>query len=97
MKQYIVVKDFSDIQDDRHVYHAGDTFPRMGLEVSDERVAELASKDNKRGEILIKAIDAERKASQEPEIRPVSDETEVFDEIIAKKKSSPKKRNKKEK
>lgn len=95
--QYIVVKDFSDIQDDRHVYHAGDTFPRMGLEVSDERVAELASKDNKRGEILIKAIDAERKVPQEPEIRPVSDETEVFDEIIDKKKSSPKKRKKKEK
>ncbi len=95
--QYIVVKDFSDIQDDRHVYHAGDIFPRMGFEVSDERVAELASKNNKRGEILIRAIDAERKAPQEPEIRPVSDETEVFDEIIAKKKSSPKKRNKKEK
>lgn len=95
--QYIVIKDFSDIQDDRHVYHAGDTFPRMGFEVSDERVAELASKDNKRGEILIRAMKAERKAPQEPEIRPVSDETEVFDEIIAKKKSSPKKRNKKEK
>lgn len=93
MKQYIVVKDFSDIQDDRHVYHAGDTFPRMGLEVSEERVAELASKDNKRGEILI----AEQEGSQEPEIRPVSDETEVFDEIIAKEKKSPKKRNKKEK
>lgn len=93
MKQYIVVKDFSDIQDDRHVYHAGDTFPRMGLEVSKERVAELASKDNKRGEILI----AEQEGSQEPEIRSVSDETEVFDEIIAKEKKSPKKRNKKEK
>ena len=97
MKQYIVVKDFSDIQDDRHVYHAGDTFPRMGLEVSKERVAELASKDNKRGEILIKAIDAERKAPQEPEIQPVSNETEVFDEIIDKEKKSPKKRKKKEK
>lgn len=93
MKQYIVVKDFSDIQDDRHVYHAGDTFPRMGLEVSEERVAELASRDNKRGEILI----AEQEGSQEPEIRSVSDETEVFDEIIAEEKKSPKKRNKKEK
>ena len=97
MKRYIVVKDFSDIQDDRCVYRAGDTFPRTGLEVSDERVAELASKDNKRGEVLIRAIDAEQESSQEPEIRPVSDETEVFDEIIAKKKKSPKKRNKKEK
>lgn len=95
--QYIVVKDFSDIQDDRHVYHAGDIFPRMGLEVSEERVAELASRDNRRGEILIKAIDAERGGSQEPEIRPVSDETEVFDEIIAEEKKSPKKRKKKEK
>lgn len=97
MKQYVVVKDFSDIQDDLHVYHAGDTFPRMGLEVSEERVAELASKDNKRGEILIEAMNAEQEGSQEPEIRSVSDETEVFDEIIAKEKKSPKKRNKKEK
>lgn len=85
------------MQDNKHVYHAGDTFPRMGLEVSDERVAELASKSNKRGEILIKAIDAERKAPQEPEIQPVSNETEVFDEIIDKEKKSPKKRKKKEK
>jgi len=91
--QYIVVKDFSDIQDDRHVYHAGDTFPRMGLEVSAERVAELASDNNKRGEILIKAV----KVAQEPEIQPVSDETEVFDEIIDKEKRPPKKSNKKEK
>lgn len=91
--QYIVVKDFSDIQDDRHVYHAGDTFPRMGLEVSAERVAELASDNNKRGEILIKAV----RVAQEPEIQPVSDETEVFDEIIDKEKKPPKKRNKKEK
>jgi hypothetical protein len=89
--QYIVVKDFSDIQDDRHVYHAGDTFPRMGLEVSAERVAELASDNNKRGEILIKAV----KVAQEPEIQPVSDETEVFDEIIDKEKRPPKKSNKK--
>lgn len=97
--QYIVVKDFSDIQDDRHVYHAGDIFPRMGLEVSEERVAELASRDNRRGEILIliEAIDAERGGSQEPEIQPVSNETEVFDEIIDKEKKSPKKRKKKEK
>ena len=95
--RYIVVKDFSDIQDERHVYHAGDIFPRMGLEVSEERVAELASKDNKRGEILIEAIDVEQEGSQESEIRSVSDETEVFDEIIAEEKKSPKKRNKKEK
>lgn len=63
--QYVVVKDFSDIQDDRHVYLTGDTFPREGLNVSKERVAELASKDNARGEVLIKAVGVSTKPKAE--------------------------------
>lgn len=89
---YIVVKDFTD-RIDKHIYRAGDKYPRSGVDVSDDRVAELTSKNNMRGEVLIKAV----KAAQEPEIQPVSDETEVFDEIIDKEKKPSKKRNKKEK
>lgn len=50
---YKVIKDFTDLEDNRHVYRTGDTFPRDGAEVSEERVNALASAKNVRGERLI--------------------------------------------
>lgn len=50
---HIVVRDFTDLEDNRHIYRAGDKFPRAGVSVSEERVASLASKNNARGEALI--------------------------------------------
>lgn len=94
---FVVLKDFTDLQDNRHVYHAGDSFPRNGVEVSEERVAELASADNKRGVALIKSIEVESESAQKGEIQPVSDEIEVFDEDIATEEKTPKKRKKREK
>ena len=51
-----VLKYFTDLQDDRHPYHVGETFPRKGLKVSKARYAELASDKNKRGEPLIEEV-----------------------------------------
>ena len=53
---YRVLKYFTDLQDDRHPYHVGETFPRKDLKVSKERIAELASDKNKRGEPLIEEV-----------------------------------------
>ena len=50
---YKVIKSFSDLQDNGFVYKAGDTFPRLGKEVTKERLKELLSEGNKRGEKLI--------------------------------------------
>lgn len=50
---YRVIKSFSDLQDNGFVYKAGDTFPRLGKEVTENRLKELSSKENKRGEKLI--------------------------------------------
>ena len=36
-----------------HVYSVGDTFPHNGVEVGDERIAELASDKNRLGVPLI--------------------------------------------
>lgn len=63
---YKVVKNFADLQDGNHVYFAGDTFPRKGTEVSNERIAELASTANKRGEILIEAVKEPAKTEKKP-------------------------------
>ena len=54
----VVLTRFADLQDGKHVYEAGDTYPRPGLEVSPERIAELAGSDNRTGSPLIVDIDA---------------------------------------
>lgn len=54
---YRVVKAFTDLQDDNHLYKEGDTFPRKGFDVLPSRIKELATTTNRRGEILIKEID----------------------------------------
>lgn len=54
---YTATRDFIDLKDNEHLYHAGELFPRAGLTVSEERVAELASTDNASGSILIKAVE----------------------------------------
>ena len=41
---YRVLEDFSDKQDDRRHYKAGDTYPREGLEPSPQRIAQLSGK-----------------------------------------------------
>ena len=50
---YKVIKFFVDLQDNFHPYKVGDVFPREGMEVSEERLNELAGSENKQGEPLI--------------------------------------------
>lgn len=56
MAEYKVIKDFKDLQDNNHIYYKGDPFPREGAEVSEERIEELASENNKRNTVLIEAV-----------------------------------------
>ena len=53
---YRVIEPFTDLQDNNYVYYVGDTFPHNGVEVSAERIAELASDKNRRGVPLIEEI-----------------------------------------
>lgn len=48
-----VIERFADLQDGNHIYNAGDMFPREGLEVTEERIAELAGYNNKQHRPLI--------------------------------------------
>jgi hypothetical protein len=90
---YKVIKNFADLQDNNHVYLVGDEFPRKGMEVSDERIAELASASNKRREVLIEAV----KEPQKAKIQPQTGEKGKADEVVKKAESKPKKAKKKEK
>ena len=56
MPKYVVIKDFRDLQDNRHLYRAGDKYPRKGR-VKKERIEELMSDKNLVGEPLIAEVE----------------------------------------
>ena len=90
---YKVIKDFTDLKDNNHVYLAGDEYPRKGVDVDNARALELSTDVNKRGEALIEAVEG----PQEAEIQPVTEENEPIDELDNEAESKPKKAKKKEK
>jgi len=56
---YKVIHMFRDLADNCHIYQPGDNFPRAGLDVSAQRLQELASGDNLRGKPLIQPVQAD--------------------------------------
>ena len=52
---YVAAVQFVDLQDG-YRYAAGEKFPREGLYVSNERIAELAGSNNRMGYPLIKQV-----------------------------------------
>lgn len=53
---YKVIHYFEDLKDKNRPYNVGDTFPRRGLKVSQERLVELSSNKNKQKKALIKKV-----------------------------------------
>lgn len=62
---YKVIKFFTDLHDNDHPYDVGDTFPRPGIDVSENRLEELASTSNKRKEILIEKVEEPKEEVKE--------------------------------
>lgn len=58
---YKVLKFFTDLQDNNYPYSVGDSFPRSGVEVSESRLAELSSSENRQGTPLIQLVNEEPK------------------------------------
>lgn len=54
---YKVIKFFTDLQDNNHPYDVGSEFPRSGVSVTEERLAELSGSDNKQGVPLIQLVE----------------------------------------
>ncbi len=53
---YKVIHCFSDLQDNNYVYCVGATFPRNGFNVSQNRLEQLSSSNNKQGKPLIEFV-----------------------------------------
>lgn len=88
---YRVIKYFTDLQDDNYPYVPGDKYPRDGLEVSNERIIELATVDNKQNTQLITFVEDDVKGGGNPrgsdtEENEQTDETEKPKKPAAKKK-----------
>ena len=63
---YKVIKFFVDLEDSNYPYNVGDVFPHKGAEVSAERLAELAGKNNKQGQPLIELVEEAPEAAEAP-------------------------------
>ena len=68
MSEYEVIKKFTD-KVDKHKYSVGDRYPYRGFATKD-RLEELSSKKNLRGEPLIEVKKAEKPKSDEVEKKP---------------------------
>lgn len=44
---FLVIAPFVDLEDGHYMYHKGDIYPREGLNVSEERIMQLLSTQNK--------------------------------------------------
>jgi hypothetical protein len=76
---YRVIKMFIDLKDNNRQYNVGDSFPRVGLNVSEKRLEELTTSNNRRGEALIEAVeeaDAAKEVMEEPTIAPNAEKAE---------------------
>lgn len=71
---YKVIESFTDLQDRNYPYSVGDTYPRNGVNVTEIRLAELASKRNRREIPLIEKV-ADPKKVEEPKEKPAPKRT----------------------
>lgn len=67
MDKYVVVKYFTDLQDNDYAYNVGDAFPHDGLEVTEERLQELSTAENRQGVPLIEKVVEKKRASKKKE------------------------------
>lgn len=97
---YRVLAKFTDLQDNKYAYKAGDIFPREGLKVSADRINELSTSANRRGIPLIEKIE-EPKKTKGPEKVEIAEEIQEPEETeepeIAEEAEKPRKRGRKSK
>lgn len=90
---YKVLVKFTDLQDNRYAYKAGDIFPREGLKVSADRIKELSTSANRRGFPLIEKIEEPKKIEGPKEIEtveeiqkvPIAEEVEEVEKPVKKR------------
>ena len=77
---FVVLSEFADLQDDKHVYSIGDVYPREGYTPTAERVDELSTGKNILQKPLIQKV-------EEPEPQKVEKEPVEAEEQPKKKRA----------
>ena len=77
---FVVLSEFADLQDDKHVYGIGDVYPREGYTPTAERVDELSTGKNILQKPLIQKV-------EEPEPQKVEKEPVEAEEQPKKKRA----------
>lgn len=85
---YKVIKFFTDLQDNNYPYEVGSTYPRKGLSVTEERIAELSGSNNRQKTALIKEVG-------EPKQEPKENVRESKEKVQEPKAQNQKKKTKK--
>ena len=57
MTKYIVIENFLDLKDNKHLYRVGDEYPRDGYKPTKKRLEELLSYKNRLGKPLIAEVE----------------------------------------
>lgn len=87
---YKVIHFFTDLQDNDHPYNAGDVYPRQGMTVTAERIAELSSAGNRQHTPLIAPVDEPAAVVTTEETKP-----EQLDENDSEAEEKPKRKKRK--
>lgn len=95
MAKYRVIQTFVDLCDKHHIYRPGDLFPRDGSDVSADRIAELASANNKMRLPVIEVV-AEKSVQKLPYEKPAIieeiPETKQDDAVVEQHKKKGRKK-----
>ena len=86
---YKVIKFFTDLQDNNYPYEVGSTYPRKGLSVTAERIAELSGSNNRQKTALIKEVSEPKKEE------PIKEVQEPKEKVQEPKAQNQKKKTKK--
>jgi len=90
---YKVIKFFTDLQDNNYPYEVGSTYPRKGLSVTKERIAELSGSNNRQKTALIKEV-SEPKQEPKENVRESKEKVQESKEKIQGQKKKTKKKDK---
>ena len=59
--KYVTAVKFRDLQDNDHIYQAGEPYPRKGVTATEERINQLLTGNNPSGLKLIVAVEEPKK------------------------------------
>ena len=92
---YKAIRYFTDLKDGSYPYHPGDEFPREGLQVSEERIQDLLTGNNRRGISVIEKVEepTEKEVVAEVATEAADEPVQKAEESAAKPKRGRKKKN----